>query len=410
MKKTIIQLKKCFVFVALLFYFIFSSCNEQPTEIGIEFLQDSISMASIFNTDSVIVNVNSYHYNSPQERNTGALLVGNTDEFKSIGLIRFNVPVNKTNIKAEDITECTINFKLNDYSVGNKMLSFKVREVCCDWDIETDIDDVMNGSLFKNETIVDWAGDIQPDDTSFSIVLPFSTDLLVKWLDMIGDGQNIHDTNIIWGIGIVPDEISDVIASFKALANETITLGTFIDVKYKIYTDTSEVIDSMKIYSAEEVSFVKDKKNNVKNNSITLRGGTRIHTKFSFDLSDIPKLASISNADLVLFLDTDFLDLENNPPPDTLFLNYFGDNKERIHNSMITITGQYDSVSKCYIFKDRLAAAMNYFVRRNGGLGELVLTYHNTNKEMNNIELLNFLYDSNDKNKHIKLKIYYAKI
>jgi hypothetical protein len=138
-----------------------------------------------------------------------------------------------------------------------------------------------------------------------------------------------------------------------------------------------------------------------------LRGGARIHTKFSLDLTDIPKLAAINNADITLFLDTN--NTEDNPP-DTLFLNYFGEKEERIYNSIMTIMGQYDSNSKCYIFKYRMAEALNYFIRNNGGVGDLVLTYNNTNRESNKIERLNFLYDSTDKHKYIKLRIFYSKM
>ena len=107
-------IKNYLIFATILKIYILSSCNNAPTEIGTEFLQDSISISSILISDSIITNVKSYYYSSPQERNTGALFVGNTNDFKSTGLIRFNVPINRTDIKLEDITECTIHFAFND--------------------------------------------------------------------------------------------------------------------------------------------------------------------------------------------------------------------------------------------------------------------------------------------------------
>ena len=389
-------------FLLLLFL---NSCNNAPTEIGTEFLQDTIAISNISNTDSVIVDVKSYYYNSIQERNTGALLVGNTNDFKAVGMIRFNIPIGKTDIKEEDITECTIHFSFNNYKLGNNTFAFDVREVHSEWDIETSVDDVLDGSLFENNSIANWSGDIQPDDSTFNIPLPFSAKLVVEWFNKINDGYNIQDT--IWGIAIVPNEACNVLASFKALSNETAaTKGTYISIKYKT-NDTADSIDSLIIYTAEEVSFIKDKNENIDTNKINLQGGVRIHTKFSFDLTEIPTLAAINNAELILRLDDNNSEIV---PPDTLFLNYFDDRHERIGISMIRIVGLYDKENKCYTFKNELSNAFNYFIRKNKGLGDLVLTYRNTDRENNKIERLNFLYDPNHKNKHITIKIFYSKM
>jgi len=392
------------LFISLLF---FSSCNNAPTEIGTEFLQDTINISSILNSDSVIVDVQSYYYNSRQERNTGALLVGHTNDFQAAGLIRFNIPVGKTDIKEEDITECKIHFIFNDYKLGNNMLSFSVKEVNDEWDIETSVDDVLNGGLFANSSIAEWSGNIPDDeDTTFIIDLPFPAKIIVEWFRKIGDGFNIHDSDIIWGIGIIPDMQSNVIASLKALSNETGATGTYISLKYKT-NDTNDSVDSLIINGAEEVSFIKNKSENIDTNKINLQGGLRIHTKFSFDLTDIPTLAAINNAELILYLDDNNADIT---PPDTLFLNYFDDRPERISVSMITIMGFYDKEKKCYTFKNELSSAFNYFIRNNNGIGELVLTYRNADRENNKIERLNFLYDPNTKNKHITIKVFYSRI
>ena len=392
------------LFISLLF---FSSCNNAPTEIGTEFLQDTINISSILNSDSVIVDVQSYYYNSRQERNTGALLVGHTNDFQAAGLIRFNIPVGKTDIKEEDITECKIHFIFNDYKLGNNMLSFSVKEVNDEWDIETSVDDVLNGGLFANSSIAEWSGNILDDeDTTFIIDLPFPAKIIVEWFRKIGDGFNIHDSDIIWGIGIIPDMQSNVIASLKALSNETGATGTYISLKYKT-NDTNESVDSLIINGAEEVSFIKNKSENIDTNKINLQGGLRIHTKFSFDLTDIPTLAAINNAELILYLDDNNADIT---PPDTLFLNYFDDRPEQISVSMITIMGFYDKEKKCYTFKNELSSAFNYFIRNNNGIGELVLTYRNADRENNKIERLNFLYDPNTKNKHITIKVFYSRI
>jgi len=383
--------------LAMTIILILNSCNNAPTEIGTEFLQDSISISSILISDSVITDVKSYYYSSPQERNTGALLVGINNDFKAFGMIRFNIPVGRTDIKVEDIVECNINFIFNNYYIGeNKILSFKIREVISDWDIETNIDNVMNESLFENDYIAKWTGNIEDDST---ISIPFPAELVVEWFEKIKEGIDIQDT--IWGIAIVPDENTDLIASFKTLSG--LNTGTFIDIKYK--KDTTETIDSLKIYSAEEVSFIKSNKN-IDTNTIILQGGARIHTKFTIDISNIDKLAAINNADITLFLDPD---IECNPP-DTLFLNYFGDNTERIYNSIFTIIGQYDANAKCYIFKKQLAHFLNHIIRYKNGIADVVLTYKSADRENNKIEKLNFLYDINDKHKYIKLKIFYSKI
>lgn len=393
------------LFVLLLLFF--NSCNNAPTEIGTEFLQDTISISSILNSDSVIVDVKSYYYNSIQERNTGALLVGNTNDFQAIGLIRFNIPVGKADIKEEDIIECKIHFSFNDYKFGNNTLSFDIREIKSEWNIETSVDDVLNGSLFDNNSIADWSDNIPNDiDSSFNIELSFPPEILVKWFNKIGDGNNIHDTDIIWGISIIPNVQSDVIASLKALSNETGAKGTYISVKYKA-NDTNDIIDSLTIYSAEEVSFIKNKNENIDTNKINLQGGVRIHTKFSFDLKNIPNLAAINNAEIILYLDDNNSEIV---PPDTLFFNYFADSIERISVSKIVIMGLYDKENRCYVFKSELANAFNYFIRNNNGKGELVLTHRNTERENNKIERLNFLYDTNLKNKYITTNIFYSKI
>ena len=398
------------MFFLLFFLFLISGCNDAPTEIGTEFLSDTLTIKIFNENDSIINRTESYYYNSPVERNTGLILVGITDKIKAISLIRYSIPVDKKDISVEDIISCELFFPLDTYFVGDSIsnqLNFEIKEVTQSWNINTTtFEEVNNTSLFTDGKFIgEWTGNIERKDTLDTLIFNFSKDLCVKWLQDINDGINITDT--IWGIGIIPKVGSTIINGFAAdLINKK---NSFIKVIYQ----QNNTIDSFIINSAENVSFINSSET-LDKNSIIIQSGVRVHSRIYIDFKELSKYSCVNSTEITLFLDIEKCSLNSNIKnlDTSLCLAYIGDSSltEKFIHFKSRILGQYDSTEKKVTFRINGHDAMNYILRKTSGIGELILMNSTPVNEHNYLDKWVFFgMNCSEISKQPKIKLFITK-
>jgi hypothetical protein len=392
----------------------FASCNDAPTEVGTSFLQDTISVDIVGGTSELLPTTSTYTISKYHERNTGSMLVGETDKIKAASLMRFNVPTNRNQIAEEDIKECKLYITPQKYAIGDtagsNQLNFEIKEVTHSWSSDSiDYQDVFYSDiLFENaREIGKWSGQINRTvDTIEPLIFDFPSKICYEWFQKINDGLNITDT--IWGISILPSSGSTIINNFRSFSNYSATSGSFIRVFY--YKDTAQtILDSFDMVTAEDCSVVESKETDDKND-LVIQGGVRKHSRIDFDISSIPLLACINYAELVLTINEEKSYSGNVALPEMVSLQYFADTTvgEKLIQRVATIIGYLDSTNHTFVFKNYLNAPMNKILR-DGGKGTLVLTFQSEEYEYNQLGKYVFYgLNASDQSKRPKFRFVYS--
>ncbi|MDR0927938.1 MAG: hypothetical protein LBO69_09295 [Ignavibacteria bacterium] len=411
MNAKIIQIAKYMAAVASCILIV--GCNDLPTEVGTAFLQDTIGISIVAGQENRIMpNAYSYAVTPAAERNTGNILIGINGNTRAAALIRFNVPIGMADI-ADRIENCQLHLIPNTYAIGDTIsnqLNFNIMEVTSHWTQETTTpEDVLSSDLLYagGMEIAKFSGTInRTDSLTDTLIMDFPKDLLAQWLHNINDGTNITDT--VWGIAIIPQAGSNIINAFKSYSSAAATPGTFIKIRY--WDTAHTTLDSFNMLSAEETTFAATT-DEYNTEDIVLQGATRTHSRFNFNLSEVPQFASVNLAELTLTLDEANTVLGNKPVPEQIYMHYFDDTTsgEKLTHSQAVIVGNYDSTSKTYTFRSFLNYPLNKFVRQQKGIGTLVLTFGSLEYEYNQLNKLAFYgLNATDIAKRPKFRIVYS--
>lgn len=411
-----------YILTAILLTSVLFSCNDDPTEIGTEFLQDTMSVDLLSDLGyNMLTNAHS-EYISISERNTGSVLVGITDEFKSAALVRFIVPITKGNLKSEDIVSCNLYIFPEKYAIGDtnsNQFGFDVVEVTGHWtQSETTYKDIFESNkLFQNSRhIGEWSGQIVRKDTMDTVSIPFPKEICLEWFSKIGDGTNIKDT--VWGIALMPKPNCNIINGIRSYSNVNLTYGSYIRIKYNRQDTVNAdsiviVLDSFDLTTGDECSFVQPL-NQLNSKELIVQGGVRTHTKLTIDISNLPILSAINYAELTLFVDTSKTKSGTISNSASLGLSLFPDTatgEKIITEPRITIVGRYDSTQQAFVFKNYLHAPLNNLIRTTGGKGSMVIAYDSIPHEYNYMNKYVFYnMDAVDSTKRPRFKIVYSEI
>jgi hypothetical protein len=397
-----------------------SGCNDAPTQVGMDFLRDTISIEIVIEQEdeTIIPNAYSYSTNLP-EANSGGVLIGIHNGLRAAAMMRFNtfIPESIREKIINGIVECKLYLYPQQYAFGDTVanyLAFEVKEVTSFWFYdETTNDDVFNSeNLFiGSRKIGKWKGNIERKDTMDAIEIDFPLDICVDWVEKFGDGLNIPDEDINWGIAIFPKSESTMINRFRGLNNFAASQGSYIKIIY-YKDDEKDELDTFELRTAIECTFIESNENN-NSDDLIVQGGVRIHSKIDFDISEIPLFACVHYAELTLTLDEtkSYSEVE---PSDSIALFKFRDTTlgkgERYGASKENVViGEYDSTSKTIVFKNFLSIPLNNFLRRDEGKGSLVLAFQNLGTEANSLTKYVFHgINAADTSKRPKIKIVYS--
>lgn len=292
-------------FLSFIYINILNSCNDQPTDIAYTLLYDTISIYPISSFDAPLISeVKSYQKNLSLV-NVGYMLLGKTDEMKAISLVRFqDVPDTLSHLTTADIDSVFIHIYPFRYIIGdslNQRMPFTIHKVTKLWTTQTTWDTLYsNGDVsdyFDTKVLGTYNAKIPLLDTSEAIRIPLDKELIVEWL------QLRPDTNapvINYGIALLPDDNSNVIRQFSSQAIGKTHKQPVIYVYYRNKDNEGRLLY---LRSAMDASFVKAPKE--EEPVITVQGASSYRGQMTFDLSNIPDIASIHTAKLYMKLNRD---------------------------------------------------------------------------------------------------------
>ena len=110
------------------------SCNEEPTDIGISFLQDTVLVVTISNSnDDDIFSTDSNYVIDRATNNTGAIMVGSANNIQSASFLRFDFPsglgwITEDDIISSELLLFPLHYAMGDTS-GTNTLSFDIKKI-----------------------------------------------------------------------------------------------------------------------------------------------------------------------------------------------------------------------------------------------------------------------------------------
>ena len=408
LNKTRLQI---FCGIILLVAFALSACNEAPTEVGMDFLNDTVSIKFL---DDAITNTVANSIKT-SAMNTGGVLIGSAGSLRSAALMRFDLFSVSRNAREriiDGIVECKLYIYPQNYAFGDtvsNLLEFEIREIMNFWfHAETTSDDVFYSEhLFAGgRTLGDTSVNIVRKDTMDAIVIDFPKEVFVEWMVKSPDPANITDT--IWGIALYPKQTSTIINRFAAFGSGS-SVGTVLKVKYYKDDDKTE-LDSIEVRAVPECSYV-DLQEEYNSEDLMIQGGVWIQSKIDFNISDIPIFGCVHYAELTLTLDENKSD-RNIDSTDMIAIirvrdTTVGGREVTVRDNIVS--GIYDSATQTITFKDFLNIPLNKIIRREDGEGTLVLAFQSIAQEANS--LTKFVFhnmNSSEISKRPKIKIVYS--
>lgn len=355
-----------YFFIFSSFVFIFDSCNEKPTSIGIPLLIDTLTVLPFSSSQNKVFDrLRSFH-NDLSLFNCGIVYIGQTTDTKAITMLRFiesNMPDSLSYLTPDQIISANLVLYPKKYTFGDyntNYLSFKIYKVkdgqywsnLTDWD--SIYDATGNTNYFETTPIGRWSGLIAEVDNGDSLVIPFTDfSFIPNWI------KKANDTSLgpIWGLALLPDASSNVIHQFGGSSISNPNLAPVIRIMYR--NQNSGLPDSLNMYVAITSSFVKAPP--LDSASMTIQGATSWRSQLFFDLSMLPQNASILKAQLELSYYPE-KSLLGNLPVDTvldagLFLN------DSVWKSpYITYYAAYDPNNIKYVFP-KINSSLEYWLR-----------------------------------------------
>lgn len=403
--------------------FFVISCNEEPTNIGISFLQDTVLVVTISNSnDDAIFSTDSNYVIDRATNNTGAIMVGSANNIQSASFLRFDFPsglgwITEDDIISSELLLFPLHYAMGDTS-GTNTLSFDIKKIVKKWTFEdTKAQDVFNdNTLYDVNSLATWTGNIVYKDEAsrdsldtISINIPKS--LCVDWFSKRNTPptDSTPDSEITWGLALLPNAQSTVINSFKAAGN-TYSTGSVMKIVYKKKLDNGNDTNiTLYVNAGIETKFVKINETFNKDDLI-IQSGVKVHTRLNFNIENIPNLASVNMAELTLTMDLD-RSYWGNEGLDTVFrLGLFPDldnEFKHIDPSLICYGRRIEGTNQ-YVFRSAEIMLM-YLLRSQAGSGNLVLMNGSNEQEANTLNRYAF-FGSNASNEEArpKLKLVYS--
>ncbi|HRT67510.1 MAG TPA: hypothetical protein P5216_02095, partial [Bacteroidota bacterium] len=133
MNSKIIRYILFLIFCSAFFY----ACNEGPTEVGYNFLQDTTLVKKITSDDTTLIYDLKAQTRSPMLFNMGRMFVGKANGIEAISIIRFaNIPDTLSYLQESDIVSVTLYFSPERYALGdtiNGANPFIIKKVNLPW-------------------------------------------------------------------------------------------------------------------------------------------------------------------------------------------------------------------------------------------------------------------------------------
>jgi len=288
--------KKIFLsFILAISVLLLISCNDSPTDLGVEYLnQDGIGVYKI-DSDSIPQQSN-YFKRVISLGSSDQLLVGKAENVTAKTLLRFALLVPdsiKTEFTAQNLTVIDAYIELTkEYSFGdsNAVFDYEVYKINNSWSSSSYTADSLLSfdpiDLSSNRTI----------DNDSVYAFHINTTLATNWI------QNFVDTATAANNGVL---LSPTANTQKVVGFTAFNINGINDPRLRIvvqkqgaYTDTLRGIISA------DISAVFGEPQNTVNENLYIQSSLTSEAKLYFDLSVLPQDAEISSANLTLTVDT----------------------------------------------------------------------------------------------------------
>lgn len=291
------------IFSVIVVTIMLSSCNEAPTDIGLSFISDTVSVKTISSDDMQFITKHSIRKMHSSYINMGGFLIGKADDYQSMTFIRFETLKDTFKfIKPEKIISSTVKLKVQRYAFGDSLapLAFDVYKNKKLWFPSTPWDSVFKDPadyIDYSKKIGEFNQVVPLTDSGVIIKLDLDKELISEWL-FWGDK---HEEYVNTGIAFVPNANSRNIRKFEGPSlNQGGANKFYTEVFVKFYNSKNEV-DSVVMKSAMEYT-LSDAPEHADKEDIVLQGAVQYRTDMEFDFSSLPDNIAIHSAYLELKL------------------------------------------------------------------------------------------------------------
>ena len=276
---------------------IFISCEDEPSDIGIELIaQDYLSTRSFDSQVDSIAQNSSYFKNVIPLSGSSWILIGKYQDIDASALLRFILGL--ADSLKNDLLDDKINVLdswivlQNRYVYGDTLASmdFTAHKVNSYWSSSFTIDSL---SKLDYDT-EDISSALTITDTTYTFNLDET--LILSWMKNAAD--NSLESN--YGIYLQPSATSGKVVGFEALtATSSIAAKLYVVIeKSGVYTDT------LNGFIISDISLVNGSLPTLPAGTIGVQSSIAVNSKISFDISVLPKGIVINFAELILTKET----------------------------------------------------------------------------------------------------------
>ena len=344
--------------------FILSSCNDNPTAVGLNLLQkDYLNLKHIDSYQDSLKQTSSYYSQSVPMGNALSFMVGKKANVQASALVSFSGVL--TDTMGQDIISGAASVTYSNviliksylYGDSNSTYDFSVHNVLSSWD-PTTIDGGNVSSLQYDQSDISSNKTISDSLTSFQI----NNSVTTQWLKHLADTNQSSN----YGIYITPNSNCQRVEGYQNISSGGSGETQLIIVVQKsgVYSDT------LYFYPMQSTTVVTGSMPTIANDEIAVQGGLVINSKLWFDVSTLPKHAVINNATLTLTEDT-LASIKSSSPVDALILYNLTDSSASAYDSTNPITVSLSGNS----YSVNIAPFVQNWVDKGTNEGILIMLY-----------------------------------
>ncbi|GBD05736.1 hypothetical protein HRbin20_01327 [bacterium HR20] len=377
------------VATALAVALVLVACNEPPTEVGSALINDTTRAQQINSTQLPMIVATAGISTPSYLFNAGILFIGRTPELHAATLLRFTtLPDTLGWITAGDIVSASLLIRPHRYVIGDSIrnvLAFGVYELQRSWIsadsagkvvIEPRWYDLFSSGGIPNPqyfsatplAVFDGSQKIPLADSLGDVEIPLTQDgiaRLAAWLQAMPDTTRRAS---IYGIGFVPMASSTVVREFETQPTGS-AVGELVRLKF-VYRRSNGTLDSALVLSGNDATFVYAEP--PRDGLLAVQSVVRSEAALTLDLSALPPLDAVLNAQLALTSDTTQRLAGNGGIPTTVELAYV-DSTANV--SFGFVGGQLPGSARFIV--PNIGPLVDYLRQRKQGRGTVLLRSRN---------------------------------
>lgn len=308
--------------IILIFVFLFSSCQDDPTSLGKNFIGDEIEIIILNSTeDSLAQHSSSYLVDSLSLGASSRILLGNLDYVKSSMLLRFGITLPdsiRTSLLNKSLTVLNSEVELRpNYRIGDltQQFNFSVHKITSKWGSAKFNADSLALLSYEPNEITD-----QKEISDTLIKFNVHSEIALEWMNALA-GDSLAEN---YGMVFFPTSGTNLIYGFRAFP--FIQFENSPLIRFIVENENSK-IDTVVATLVFDVHVPEGTPPVVSDDRIQLISGLGQRGKLFFDLSKLPQNVNINRAELTLQLDS-LNSVVGSPAADSLRIQLFADSSD----------------------------------------------------------------------------------